>query len=156
MRHLFMLATMICVSNIVSASEQMKTITFDMIDVEIEQRDNIEYLVTVAMMEGGDLQIKYYEAFHARDGGFDVEIPYVLADGSIATLLHIHRIDQKYIGEYSVINGSGTYAGAQGYGDFSTLTGFEGASNPSGKFRARLYLNVQRFHDSAQLVAVDN
>jgi hypothetical protein len=72
------------------------------------------------------------------NGGYAAVVRQSLEDGAITAVFHIQQDGQNYVGDYTILSGSGAYAGARGQGSLATLKGYDAAASSTGIYKARL------------------
>jgi hypothetical protein len=125
-----------------SALAMQKELTFSLLDIDVEQRGGTPLLVDVALTSGGHLTMSRQSVIPVDAGGYNAVVHRVFDEGSITAVLHIERDPQGFVGEYSIVSGSGAYAGASGHGSLRKLSGREAAASSEGVYRVRFRVNV--------------
>lgn len=119
-----------------------KEISFYLVDLDIEQRNDVPHLVSVALSRNGHLQLQSQSVIPVGSAGYNGVIRLVFDDGAITTVLHVNRDEHGFTGQYSVFSGSDAYSGAHGQGSLRTLTGFEAAASTQGVYQVRLQVTL--------------
>jgi hypothetical protein len=136
MRLLLMAASVLFLQG--SALAAQRQLVISMLDINVEMRKGIPHLVNVSLDEAGQLRLQDQSLIPMVSGGYAGVIRTTLEDGSITAVFQIHQDAPVYAGVYTIVSGSGTYAGAHGQGTLATLTGYEAAASSTGIYQIRL------------------
>jgi hypothetical protein len=140
MRSFMVLAGLVLLQSSVLATE--KTLTFSMIEMNFEVRGGIAHLVEVSLDDNGQLRMQDHSLTPMTNGGYTGVVRQNLEDGSITAVFRIHQQEREYSGDYTIVSGSGAYAGAHGQGSLTTLSGYAAAASSTGIYKVVLQVTT--------------